>query len=99
MPLVHNQAHRHPTQGDRNNVRIIAAGHIWIGGNPGIDHTQGQQVQRPVVLQKIQIAGDPARRRWSAKQGPRPMLRFQPQREALLPPDVLMNLPLKIEQH
>jgi len=27
------------------------------------------------------------------------MLRFQPQREALLPPDVLMNLPLKIEQH
>jgi hypothetical protein len=27
------------------------------------------------------------------------MLRFQPQREALLPPDVLMNLALKIEQH
>ena len=98
MPLLNHEQRGHPTQRYREEIWILSSRHIRIGGDPGINDTISQQLERPVTFHEIKVSSHPAPWRHWTQERARPVLGIQSKLFMISPPDKLMNMTLKVQQ-
>jgi hypothetical protein len=57
---VYTLAEQYPVEADRSDLDIIVVRDVWIGGNPGIDHSFPEQLNRSLIVEEVEIIANPA---------------------------------------